>query len=533
MHLIRAKERVGSLRALAMNSVFLLVDDASMEQEDHIETVRRYLDDLPATARLELAAEFAKMLDPYHWNTHIDCEYLPTAVAYRHYALWRAACFLPYDSRAPIILHLAAFERKHCGARALRFLSEEFEDEGIENTCLTFHFAYSKEKSPTNLSVKRHFEKLLLRCQNLTEIVLIHAGDRCLSMVGELCNRLRKLTLNDLSVTDEGFISFASSQCKKNPCLKELHLRMTRISLRGLCKIWQLPLSIETLCCLGSNFDLRDADADADIDSLLQCFNGPTKLTDIVVQWDADTVIVKKVLERWDALFPSLERMLWEEPDEDMLTSGKIWRTVEAVNQPEDCQIDLPQLATSFPKLISVDLRKVAPLNVGRPLKSGCFRFLHRFNFISREGGLPFDTLSSIVAEARNIRAITVGVTPDVKEQYCDESFCRLFAQLRHLENLRWLVLVVPTVPYECYAASSEEIPLTATSLSCVLRTCKHIGMLGCLGHWSVEREVVSNLTKGGRYDLTAHPKKYMMNYYDASHPFTRYKTNSSRLLSL
>ncbi len=507
-----------SLCSLALKAIFGLVKGSRLNSEDDIKSVERYLEDhLPGTLRLQLAEYGDKYwLECWNWETIVEIDplnkNLPVPNGYKSvwekYAFWRVASFLPDIKNATLVLDMVGFDRRDCGARALKYLIEDCPTRDIRNTRLYLDFGYgwSLGENPTNPGGKEHFRPLLSRCVHLTEVTLdSNVGDPCLQVVGELCKNLKKLTLNDVTITDRGFIPFVSHQ-RENPGLEELWLKTSRITLNGLSQIWLQRLSIRTLYCSGTNFYRHDiyevngignAIDDEEEEALLAC-SGPTLLNTIIVDWEGyDSSAIRKVfVERRQVLFPSLKRILWMRPQEDVVTApNQTWETVEAMDLHSTIEADLPQLAKSFPKLVSLKLMNVKPLGPCSALKPGSFDYLHRFEyyFLSINGarGLPFITFSSILAEARNIRVVLATVVPELADQYCDRAVCQLFRRNEHLRNL------------ECFQLTSSgalnSLPLTGATVSCILQVCKGIRVLGHLKFWRVAPEAALKLSSGFR----------------------------------
>ncbi len=535
MYLLLEVPKVSSLCSLALKVIFGLVKGACLNSEDDIKAVERYLEDLPGALRLQLA----KYGDIYwldHWDWRVVAEVDPWGPVpngyksvWEKYAFWRVASFLPDIKNARLVLNMVGYDLRDCGARALKYLVEDYPTRDIRNTSLYLNFGcrWSLREDPTNPGGKEQFKLLLSRCVLLTEVTLrAHVGDPCLQAVGELCKNLKKLTLIDLTITDDGFVPFVSHQ-RENPSLEELWLMASRITLKGLSQIWLQRLSIRTLYCRGRNFSHHDefeangndAMADEEEAALLACPAGPTLLNTVIVNWEGYLASAsrKVLVERRHELFPSLKRMLWMNPQEDIPTApNQTWEAVEAMDlRFEKNQVDLPQLAKSFPKLVSLKLWTVKPLSSA--LKPGSFDCLHRFEYeysFRNDGarGLPFLTFSSILSEAKSIRVVVVTVAPELAHQYDDRAVCRLFRQNEHLHNLK------------CFQLASRHtlnsLPLTVATVSCILQTCKGIRVLGHLKFWSVAPEAALKLSRGFRLSRD-HLHEY--DRYVSSYPFTCY----------
>ncbi len=487
MHVV-PKRAFKSLYELALKSVNALIEGSNLrsESEDDIKSAKHYLDQLPSSIRLRVAKFWTQELNPHFW---LDPE-LDTAR--NNYALWRVTCFLPNEKCATLDFPIADCDRRNFGARALKHVAEQCSVQDIKNGAVELH-------GDLSYKCKDRFKTLLSHCgTNLTEVTLKgNAGDACLKAVGEQCKKLRKLTLGGRSFTDFGFMSFASNQAG-NPDFAELQIKDSSIKFRGLVTVWQTPLPVKILVCDAYNFRLDDGTKE---EELMQCPNGPCcGLTDLniswsgVSSWNKESATIRAVLFKSEVLFPNLKRMAWINPTEDLFASGSKWEAVEVFDQEFQSELNIRDLAANFPNVISMALNFVKPLTALGSLEKGSFEFLTSFEFgsISFQGSLPFMTLRSILAETKNIRYVTVAVTPEVVDQYCDEPFCQMLGTFDHLKNLKWLEFLNYKHPIK--------INLTQTSLTCVLNKCKDIRFLGDLRHWKVDPEAVLDNIKG--YDL-------------------------------
>ncbi len=312
-----------------------------------------------------------------------------------------------------------------------------------------------------------------------------------LKTVGEVCLKLRKLTLSGFCrVTDEGFTAFAVSQ-RKNAGLREIYLlcRDLEISVKGLSLVWLLPLSIKTLQCDAVNFlpkisDDFDFEIDDEIDdALLECENGPCQLTDLIISWCFPGRNIEKILDRSEMLFPSLRNMHWKSPPQALLKSGPMWKTVKSVYYlDEGDAIDSKAFTLFFPNLISLRLEAVSLINPQEGSFSNLVHFSHGPDAPSGQS-LSFDDFSSIMAQAKNIRLVAVTVLPQVRAQYTDGAMCGLFRKWKHLSNLEELSLEVD--------GEDATFPLTEAAVSCILQTCGEIKLLGPLRSWNVDPDLV------------------------------------------
>ena len=466
---------------------------------------RAYLKDLTLTLRLHLAKYAQKHLhDSHHVDDFQDARriYVP-AKQWRKFVLWRILCFLPEVREMPVELLHVAFD--HYSKEAMQFLcSDKCSDLKFKNASLIFKAGFPSEHYPLpSLSYKMHFKKMLFRFTDLTEVNLgTKCGDSCLQAVGERCTRLRKLTLSsDNNVTNDGFVLFAKSQLG-NGCLDGIFLLCSgsQISLLGLSQIWLLPLPIKTLHCYGAHFDHA-----TDEDIPLECPNGPTQLTDLTIEWDIMTASqelnVRKVLDCSEVLFPALQSMIWKDPNQDMVTSGTVWRTVARLNQTFYSAIDLQELADCFPKLVSLRLKNITHFD---SLRHGSFNYLTEFMFGrgQSQGYLSFDCFASIASEAQNLRAINVQLSSEVINQYTNAPLCKLFHCCKHLKKLEVFNL------FTVFFNREEKIPLTETFISCILQTCQDIQLIGDLGDWAVD---LVNIGQDKRFDIVnGHDEKAM-----------------------
>ncbi len=489
-------------------ALFELVNRSRLKHEEDVRAVQDYLSSMPTNLRLLLAQYWDEYW--YHnWDEEkgqsrsLFSELEESYNAQSKFLSWRVVCFMPDVKNAPLILKKVLLEDSEYGARAMRHIVEECV-QPIKNSRLTISMG-KWPKDRANIDIRGLFNNLLSRCLYLTEVYLFwDVGDLGLQAVGEMCKNLRKLTTEDSLITDVGFKSFARNQWKNNPSLRELYLKESSITIVGLSMIWKLPLPIETLHCTGKNM----GDNDHEVESLLQCPNGPTRIKAITVIWDGAGIppseACKVLMTRWEHFFPSLQRMVWENPHRDFVTdSTRTWEAVRVLNQKFKDEIDLRQLASTFPKLFSMNLMSVKPLTTHNPLKPASFEFLRKFHFFyfmdNDDLYLPFDTFSSIMAEAKNIREVTVEVMPEFVKHYSDGPFCRLFSRLEHLRNLETLVVTMP-----CYN-NTVKLPLTIKAVSCVLQTCPDIKLFGNFYYWSLDDPEDVLKIGGGRYRFGGH----------------------------
>ncbi len=506
---------VNSLAHLACKSLIDLANGVSHTSEDDIIAAASYFKTLPSSLRTQLAMSAEEhLLDRFYMKSGRVAKpediYLPSRVKSK-LALWRMVCFLPDLEDVTLTLLHVGFD--HYSAEVLRFLSSDARgDLQIKNTCLDIkaRWAYYEEMKPHHKTYETLLKKLLFRCVNLTEVTLgALLGDLSIQAVGESCNRLRSLTLDqDHSVTDEGFIAFAQSQ-RDNFCLQEIYLLCndSRITLEGLSQVWLLPLHVKKLQCDTVNFRLRYGH-DGSSDDFLKCPNGPSELTDLIIKLSGGHVL--EILRRLTPLLPDLQNMHWYAYGDEILHTEHVWPTVKTLfvkSHPVDIDpVAIAQLTNSFPELTTLCLET---LDCNGLRTAGSFRHLVKFSYISIKKALPFDAFSTILTGAKNIRIVTVLALNEAIPQFTDSQLCNLFGKTRHLENLQWIELFT-----DHGNGPVEKLPLTEVSASFILATCKGIQMLGSVKDWSVDLDVLFRHNNGHR-GITAYILKSEMRSWD------------------
>ncbi len=498
MHIVPVRERFTSLKCLSHKALLAIVTNSRCKDEEDIQVARNYLSDLTPILRLQLAKDVEDHLRDWHYPNDYKKIYVPKRQRHK-YPLWRVACLLPEEKDMPIKLLHVAFA-SHYTSKALQYLtSEECASNVLKCSNLTFKAGFSHQRLPKfNLSYQKDFNVLISRFADLTVVELGKGcGDSNLLLIGQTCKRLTKLTLSeDTSVTNDGFVSFAQSQ-KENECLDTIVFgcRDSNIRLLGLAQVWLIPLAVKTLYCHVVQFNF------ANDDILLECPNGPTRLTRLIIDWCVhakDEHLIPSAMTVLDCakdLFPSLQRMDWKSPVMDLVRPGKVWDKVKLLKKTTD-GIDLQLIQDGFPQLEALSIGTVSRFE---PFSQyGHFKKLRKMSFHADEDHLSFGLFSSLLREIETLRVVQVLVAPAVADEFTDGALQELFVKCKHLRHLEVVELRIP----QDYC-SDAKLPLTDKTVQLILKNCENLVFLGGLETWSVDRvQLESSLASGRRYDV-------------------------------